>query len=408
MDPPVVGVPIITGVDVVVASYHGHALSQQNATTSILHGLRKGPLLPEGVYYRDVANAFNFSPLLSTQFLIDGQAYLMAFAGLFTVFVLPLGRVIMLAWFWFAPADSGTRGKALTLLDFTNKYLLASLIVMSVMGVALDVRRIIVIPWFNLPKGLLTAGTALEIRITSGLSSDAVGSWLYFVACVFNFIIGQVAVLVHQCCEQWEAQLLHDDAEQDTPSVFERMGSAPRHPIAAIEAPIDHVFRPDAFNGIRFTRSGKVTVWVLAFLLAACTLVALVVPIFRIDQVGIVGDLVQNKQMRSREFSIASWTADILNTGWKCTPWQLSGLLLVFCGVCPMLRSAGLMVLVTWPLSLPRQKRLFDFVEVCSAWAAMDVLLVLLLVLLHELALVSRHITKMATPNASELLLDIF
>jgi len=382
--------------------------------------------LPLGEVYRDVANVFNFSPLVSTKFFWDGGAYLVTCATLVTILILPVARVLFWLWLFFVPTDSALRGRVLTVLDFVGKYLLANLFIICIMGSAMAIDKVNEIPWYAFPPGALQPGTALRLSAGTKTSTDSLGSWMFIVSCFFSLVIGQAAVVVHQFTEQWQAEHLAAVTFDDltpVPSVFSRMRRDSLTAMSAspavesllsihvsLETLVDHVFVPAPNRHIRLSPRGKATVWASILILFGFTLIALVVPIFAIKQYGFMGDFAQDPAKKYREFSVLSLIKGVGSMGYTSptSAYNFGAVMVVFCIVFPLVRVAGLVLLVAVPLTLVDQKRVFDWLEIFSAWASLDVLFTLVAVMHFEMVQVSSQIMGNATPKLSKLLLEIF
>jgi hypothetical protein len=350
--------------------------------------------LPEGRLYLDVANVFNFSPVVATRFFWDGGAYLVTVATLATILILPVGKVLLWIWFWFAPSDSVFRGRVLTILDFLGKYMLANLFVICLMGVAMSVDRSTEIPWFVLPPGVLSPGSALQIRVRTGISSTSVGSVVFVISLFFSLVIGQVAVVIHQWCDQWEAELharqsawpaIVGGTPNPPQTVFQFLrresllpagdaghGSPMQESLHTVhnsmETLVDHVFRPEPNLRIRLTPFGKMLLWLGVMLLLGMTMVSLAVPIFEVEQKGVMGDFVVPLKDHVRQFSLFSLAQAVSAMGWSYPAVEYAGLLVLFCGIFPVMRIVGLVLMMAVPTTVVMQKRHFDFLEVFSAW----------------------------------------
>jgi hypothetical protein len=98
------------------------------------------------------------------------------------------------------------RGRVLTFVDFTGKFILANLFILQFMGVALTFTRDIVIPGALLGPGLLLPPQhALVVEIRAGLGSGT-GSWMYVVTSVASLFIGQSMVIGHNLATVWEEE----------------------------------------------------------------------------------------------------------------------------------------------------------------------------------------------------------
>ncbi|KAH9255557.1 hypothetical protein BASA81_006387 [Batrachochytrium salamandrivorans] len=177
----------------------GHyVLELDNATVNGLLSRGEVTSFNEGVFFKDVLNVFNFSPLTSIKYFWLNDAYLLAGAVFVSVFVLPVVRVIAMIWYFFAPARESVRGNVLSTMDWVGKYSLANLYVMSFLAIALTFHsNFIVIP-INRHQSFL-------VNIRSGMNAgNGWGSYMFVLTSVLSLVIGQINIQFHAYASYWE------------------------------------------------------------------------------------------------------------------------------------------------------------------------------------------------------------
>jgi len=154
--------------------------------------------------FHDTLNIFNFSPMTSISFFWDSGAGLIAVASFLSIFVVPISKVIVWVFYFYTPADEVRRGRVLTFIDFSGKFILANLFILQFMGVALSFTRTVVLPWWLLGGALVVPRDyALVVEIKAGLGSG-VGSVMYTLTSVLSLFVGQTMVVGHNLATAWE------------------------------------------------------------------------------------------------------------------------------------------------------------------------------------------------------------
>jgi len=209
------GVTVLSTIDVGVyplARYDADALVLDSVPDVLaralehrLGGIMGGALLPrDRSLFHDTLNIFNFSPMTSISFFWDSGAGLIAVASFLSIFVVPISKVIVWVFYFYTPADEVRRGRVLTFIDFSGKFILANLFILQFMGVALSFTRTVVLPWWLLGGSLIVPRDyALVVEIKAGLGSG-VGSVMYTLTSVLSLFVGQTMVVGHNLATAWE------------------------------------------------------------------------------------------------------------------------------------------------------------------------------------------------------------
>lgn len=193
----------------------------------------------------DVVNVFNFSPVISLGYFWDNGAGFIAVLTFLAMFVLPVGKSLIWIWYYFAPADEIWRGWIVTITDFSGKWMIAYVFIMTILAVALTFTREITLPWY-LFAGLLPKDSYLLFSSLSAMSWNGRGGVLLIVCCIISVIIGQAVLLIHQLSVDWEEQRrqLKDSPStattqsvQDTTPTFLGSGISNESPFAAMDTP---------------------------------------------------------------------------------------------------------------------------------------------------------------------------
>ncbi|KAH9255360.1 hypothetical protein BASA81_006479 [Batrachochytrium salamandrivorans] len=146
----------------------------------------------------DTLNPFNFSPMTSVYFFQQGEAYLICTVIIVAIFVLPVAKVVLWIWLFYAPTHEVTRGRWLIFLDALGKYSLANLFVMVLIVVSLTfTSNFIVIP--------LSHNECFLIKVRAGINAgNGWGSYMFVLMSLFSLLLGQILVQLHCFACSWE------------------------------------------------------------------------------------------------------------------------------------------------------------------------------------------------------------
>jgi len=167
--------------------------------------VKQAGLLKPGTYFSDTLNVFNFSPMTSIVFFWDAGARFIALGTFVAVLIVPISRVVLWVWFFYAPGTEMRRGRILSWVDFTGKYILAFLFIIQVIGVALTFERNLTFPFWMFAPGLIPHGDAVVVDIRVGLGSG-LGTTAYICTALLSLVIGQAMVAGHHMCTTWETE----------------------------------------------------------------------------------------------------------------------------------------------------------------------------------------------------------
>jgi len=342
------------------------------------------------VHYNQV-NIFNFTPVTSFGEFLRFGAYFVAIITLCTILILPLVRVVIFIVCWFAPVDATRRGLLLSLVDLSGKYMFANVFVLCVLGVAMDVKRKVVLPG-ALFLGALPAHSHLELVVKTDMTARSSGAWMFLLATMCSLVLSEAALAMHQACGIWDSGASIVVEGDD-------------------EAVLSHAFTRTSNVGVMVvTARGK------AFALGAVGLalvwgaVALTVPSARIIQEGFSGDYVVDSAMRRREFSVWTLGVAVQEMGGAPTARPAVNYASVMCA-CALVHIARLLLagaLLVRRWSVRAQLVAINVLDMAGGWASLEVLVLVLAILVVELPIATDDMTSSATPRAAQLVLDVF
>ena len=153
--------------------------------------------------FYDVINIFNFSPEVSLGYFWESGAGFIAILTFLAMFVLPVIKSLIWIWYYFTPSDEWIRGWILTVNDFSGKWMVSYVFVMTILAVGLTFQREIVFPSVIFGD-ILPRDCALTISIGARMSWTGLGATLLIICCLLSLIIGQAILWMHQSAVEWE------------------------------------------------------------------------------------------------------------------------------------------------------------------------------------------------------------
>ncbi|KAH9255359.1 hypothetical protein BASA81_006478 [Batrachochytrium salamandrivorans] len=171
-----------------------------------------------------------------------------------------------------------------------------------------------------------------------------------------------------------------------------------------VEALCDRVFSPEHGVQLKFTPTGKIVVWFLVFFTSGIMLVCQSVPLFEVHRSGVTGDLVVKPKDRYQSYSLVSLMTATLGMGFEVPAIELSTLMFVMTAMMPVMTAFGLAMLWGVPLTLKNQERLFNWLEIASAWSSLDICFLCIAAIYIEIQNVILNIIEESVPKVSQLI----
>lgn len=395
-------------------------------------------------------NAFNFSPELAISYFINNGAALIGLLSFLAMFVLPITKSLAWVYLFFVPFDEGWKGWVLTLLDFSGKWQLAYMFIMTLqaLGMGMHIRH-------SLP----TLGGTILINVKMGTAWGGRGSALLIWACIGSLILGQAILLLHQKTVKWEERVRKertvpnaDQTEQVSPTgssllatplmsssyqqhsssalnarstSTERLNAIAQgehcsssndddddeeeiNKDAQVESMCDRVFEPECGVKLRWTTLGKSVWWFFLFLIGGTFTFAQLVElmVMRLTDMNVL--ILPNPADRIKRISVFTTVTEVLNTSVDTKPYDVCILMFVTLSLMPMVRLLAVAYLWVLPLTVRQQKRMFDFLEFSMAWASLEVYLVTMLAMVLQMPGLMGPLSGSMTPMATKVLLKIF